>query len=133
MADDPVAVVRGAYEAFGRGDVPAVLAAIDPEVVWVESEATAIPTRGTHRGPDAVAEKVFGAVPANFASFEIVPEDFFRDGDTVIVRGVVRATAKTSGKTMNAPFVHVFTIKGGKVTKLTNHHDTAVWVETLAP
>ncbi len=61
-----------------------------------------------------------------------MPEDFFSDGDTVIVRGRVRAAAKGSGRSMDAPFVHIFTVKDGKLLRLTNHHDTAVWAETLA-
>jgi ketosteroid isomerase-like protein len=32
---------------------------------------------------------------------------------------------------MDAPFVHVFTVANGKITKLTNHHDTALWLQTL--
>jgi hypothetical protein len=31
----------------------------------------------------------------------------------------------------DAPFVHVFTIADGTVLRMTNHHDTAVWLETL--
>jgi len=64
--------------------------------------------------------------------FTIVPGDFLADGQTVIVRGRVRAVAKGSGRSMNAPFVHVFTIADGKILRLTNHHETAVWVETLS-
>ena len=131
MTEDPVAIVRGAYEAFGRGDIPAVLAVMDPDVEWVESEAEAIPTRGTHIGPQAIAENVFGTVPRDWQEFAIVPEDFFADGNTVIVRGRVRAVAKDSGRSMDAPYVHVFTIADGKLRRMTNHHDTAVWAETL--
>jgi uncharacterized protein len=131
MTQNPTAVVRAAYEAFGRGDIPAVLAMMDPGVEWVESDALAIPTRGTHIGPQQVAENVFATVPQFWEEFTIVPEDYFSDGDTVIVRGRVRAVAKNSGQSMNAPFVHVFTVADGKVARLTNHHDTAVWLETL--
>jgi uncharacterized protein len=117
--------------AFGRGDIPAVLAMMDPGVEWVESDALAIPTHGTHIGPQQVAENVFATVPQFWAEFTIVPEDFFADGDTVIVRGRVRAVAKESGRSMDAPFAHVFTIADGTVLRMTNHNDTAVWLETL--
>jgi ketosteroid isomerase-like protein len=33
-----VDVIKNAYEAFGRGDVPAVLGAMDPEIEWHEAE-----------------------------------------------------------------------------------------------
>ena len=132
MTEDLAAIVRGAYEAFGHGDIPAVLAVLAPDVEWVESEATGIPTRGTHTGPQQVVENVFAVVPQDWQEFALVPEDFFADGDTVIVRGRVRAVAKASGKSMDAPFVHVFTLAGGKIQRMTNHHDTALWMETLS-
>jgi uncharacterized protein len=104
---------------------------MDPTVEWVESQAKAILTRGTHIGPQQVAENVFGTVPRDWEDFAVIPEDFFADGDTVIVRGRVRAVAKASRRSMDAPFVHVFTVVDGKILRMTNHHDTAVWVETL--
>lgn len=33
-----VEIVKSVYEAFGRGDVPSVLAAIDPRIEWSEAE-----------------------------------------------------------------------------------------------
>lgn len=80
MAEDPVAVVRGAYDGFGRGDIPGVLAVIDPQAQWVESTAEGLPARGTHIGPAAVAANVFAAIPGAWEEFAIVPEDFFSDG-----------------------------------------------------
>lgn len=131
MSTDPVAVVRATYEAFGRGDIPAALAMMAPDVEWVESEAEGVPIRGTYIGPQQVAENVFSNVPRDWQEFILDPEDFFADRDTVIVRGRLRAVAKTTGKSMDAPFVHVFTVAGGKIQRLTNHHDTAIWVQTL--
>jgi uncharacterized protein len=131
MTNVPVAVVRTAYEAFGRGDVPVVLGMLAPDVEWVESEAKGIPARGTHIGPQMVAENVFSTVPQAWQEFALVPEDFFADGDTVIVRGRVRAVAKATGRSMDVPFVHVFTVADGKIQRMTNHHDTAMWVQTL--
>ena len=34
MADQNLATIRGAYEAFGRGDVPAVLSILADDVAW---------------------------------------------------------------------------------------------------
>jgi ketosteroid isomerase-like protein len=131
MAADPVAVVKSAYAAFAAGDIPAVLALIDPDAEWIESDAESLPARGTFVGPDAVARHVFAPVPEHWDSFAIVPEEFFSDGEHVIVRGRVKATARETGTTMDAPYVHVFTVRDGRIVKLTNHHDTALWRDTL--
>ena len=130
MATDGVSVVREAYEAFGRGDIPTVLGLIDPKCVWIES-ASAVPIAGTHIGPEAVAKNVFAAVPANFTTFELVPGRFIASGDLVITTGVLKATAKATGRSMEAPYAHVFTVTNGKITRLENYHDTGLWKETL--
>lgn len=39
MGDQSVDVVRGVYEAFGRGDVPAVLGAMADDIEWHEAES----------------------------------------------------------------------------------------------
>lgn len=35
---DNVSLLKSLYAAFGRGDVPAVLGAMSPEVRWYEAE-----------------------------------------------------------------------------------------------
>ena len=130
MAGDAVAVVRGAFDSFARGDVVAVLGVLDPDVEWVGSEAAGLPSRVTHIGTDAVAAKVFAMLPIEFESLQAVPEDYFNDGETVIVRGV-HGVARATGREMRAPFVQLFTVVDGYVTRLTTHHDTAMWVEAL--
>jgi uncharacterized protein len=47
------------YEAFGRGDVPYVLAQMVADVEWIETEAGNIPTHGTFSSPQEVLENVF--------------------------------------------------------------------------
>jgi len=32
-------VIQGVYEAFGKGDLPAVLETFDPQIEWREAEA----------------------------------------------------------------------------------------------
>lgn len=39
-----VNVVKSTYEAFGRGDMQAVLAAMDPKIEWRDGSLSIIPT-----------------------------------------------------------------------------------------
>ena len=48
MSSDDVAVVRGIYGAFGRGDVDAVFAAMEPDIEWDEAEG--MPYGGVYHG-----------------------------------------------------------------------------------
>ena len=49
--------VQAMYDAFARGDLPAVLGGLDAQVEWIEPEGA--PYGGTFRGPDAVLQNVF--------------------------------------------------------------------------
>jgi ketosteroid isomerase-like protein len=126
MSAENVAVVRSVYENFAKRDIPAVLAALDPEIDWIENDQAYLPHRGTHRGPGAVAEKVFGSVVANFDEFAVVPEKFHDAGEVVVVEG--RATGKTKrGGLLDAPATWVWTVRNGKAVRNVNYHDTDAW------
>ena len=94
--------VAGMYEAFGRGDVPYVLAQMAPDVEWIETEARNIPTHGTFASPQEVLENVFAKVPEHFEQFELRPELWIEAGDDVVVTGRVVARTHT-GRKLDAP------------------------------
>jgi uncharacterized protein len=130
MSAENVAFVRGIYEDFGRGDIPAVLGALDPEVEWIESDQECMPQRGTHKGPDAMAEKVLGMIPATFDDFAVVPLAFHDAGDVVVVEGRATGTTKAGGK-LDAPVAWVWTVRDGRAVRTVNYHDTDAWREAL--
>lgn len=35
---DNLSTIRGIYDAFAKGDVPAILAALSPKVSWTDAE-----------------------------------------------------------------------------------------------
>ena len=58
-------LIAGLYEAFGRGDVPAVLSMLDLEVRWHEAEGSPYqPTGEGWVGPDAVVNNLFAKMGA---------------------------------------------------------------------
>ena len=38
MSEENVGLIRGLYEAFGRGDVPAIISKLDKDIEWREAE-----------------------------------------------------------------------------------------------
>ena len=123
--------IAGMDEAFGRGDVPSVLAQLAPELDWIETEAQAIPTRGRFSSPDEVLHGVFAKVGEHFESFALQPELWIEAGDDVVVTGRVVARTK-SGRDLDAPYAHVFSFRGDQVCRNDNFHDTALGVDALA-
>jgi uncharacterized protein len=131
MSAENAALVRGLYESFGRGDIPQVLSAFDPEIEWVESDDPVIPYHGTHRGLDAVANEVFGTVMTYFDEFTVVPLHVYDAGDHIIVEGRAKGTTK-AGRKLDAPHAGVWTVRQGKVVRMVNYHDTNAWRQALS-
>ena len=130
MTAGNVAVVQSVYDNFAKGDIPAVLAMLAPEVEWVESMHSYLPHRGTHRGPSEVADKVFGMVAANFDEFAVVAEQLHDAGDVVVVEG--RAFGKTKhGRVLDAPACWAWTVRDGRIVANHNYHDTDAWRAVL--
>jgi uncharacterized protein len=131
MSAQTVDVVRSVYDNFAKGDIPAVLATLAPSVEWVEGGHAFLPHRGTHRTPQAVADKVFGMAMSTFEEFAVVPERFHDAGDTVVVEGRAVGVTK-AGRRLDAPACWVWTVRGDQATANHNYHDTDAWREALA-
>jgi ketosteroid isomerase-like protein len=104
---------------------------MEPNLEWDEPLAPDYPFRGVHRGPQGVANEVFGRFPTYFLEFEAVPEEFIDAGDRVIVLGEFQGKGKASGKSFRAPFVHIATFRDGKWVRFQNYTDTGTIVATL--
>jgi hypothetical protein len=57
MSRQNVNLVQSLYEAFARGDIPAILGAMDPDIVWDIPQAPDYPLGGIHRGPQGIANE----------------------------------------------------------------------------
>ena len=128
MAEQDVQTVRGSYEAFNRGDIPAVLETYQPDIEWIEPGGGNAPS-GNFTGADRVAQEVFGTVPENFGdSFSVETEDFKDEGDKVVVTGRFKGK-HTSGAELDASFEHILHMKDGKVARFENKPDTEAWAK----
>lgn len=129
MSKESIDFVHQLYNAFGRGDIPAVMEGMDVNIEWIESEAVNYPFNGLHRGPEGVATGVFERIPATYEDFAVKPQDFVEAGDRVIVIGEYTGRGKTTGKVFNSPFVHVMTVQNNKITRFQVYTDTAIMTD----
>ncbi len=123
MADN-LETIRSAYDAFARGDMPAVLAVLAPDVSWTEAEG--FPYGGTYLGPEAVLKGVFMRLGTEWDGYSAVPHEFVAQGDTVVALGQYGGKYKISGRSFSAPFAHVWDFRNGKVARFRQYTDTAV-------
>lgn len=117
--------IRGLYDSFARGDVPAVLGSFDPNIVWWEAENINFADHNPYRGPQAVLEGVFMRLPQEWNNYKINVEEMIDGGDTVAVLGRYAGTHTKTGQPLNAQFVHVWKLRNGKIVKFQQYADTA--------
>lgn len=117
--------VRAFYQAMGRGDIPFVLGLFDSQIEWREADNFIYSDGNPFVGPQAILSGVFGRFAAEWDPFRATPEQIVEAGDTVIGLGRYTGTYKATGAGVNAQFVHVFTLRDGKVVKFQQYTDTA--------
>src|SRR5271156_4869892 len=93
MSEQNVEFVKSTYEAFARGDVPAVLGAFADDVEWFEAEG--MPYGGLYRSGEAVQQNVFGPIAADVEGFAVTPEEYIGSGATVAA--IVRSHGHRQG------------------------------------
>ena len=126
-----VEATRRSYEAFARDDMDGVVADMHPEIEW--HQAQGLPHGGVYRGLDEVRREIFDPLDAEWwEEFSADADEFLDAGDEVVVLGRYRARAKGTGKSLDVPFVHVWTFRDGQATRFRQFLDTAGWVEALS-
>lgn len=115
-------VISSIYRAFSQGNIEAILAVQSSNVVWTIAGKT--PYSGTYRGPEG-ALQFFQRLGAAVEMQEFQPQRFVDGGDTVVVIGRERMTARSTGKPIENRWVHVWSLAGGKVTAFEEHLDSA--------
>lgn len=127
------AVVETLYRAFAAGDGATIGGLLASDLVWIEAESGPYADRNPYNGPGAVFEGVFGRIGAEFDGFAATPATFLTSGDRVVAFGRYSGTNKATGEALDAQFVHVFTVSGGKITHFQQYTDTAQWVDVVTP
>jgi ketosteroid isomerase-like protein len=117
-------VVQQAYAAFGRSDIPSLLKLIADEVDWECVAPKTLPYAGQRRTPGDVAN-FFKALPQADDIHAFEPREFIEAGEHVTVLGWEKTTAVDTQKLFETEWVHVFTVKRGKITRWRGFFNTA--------
>jgi hypothetical protein len=121
---DNTAVIGRIYNALGNGDVPTVVAAMDPAIEWNEAEGFPYSDHNPYIGPDAVVEGVLGRLGSEWDGFTVNVERLLDAGDSVIALGRYTATHGTTGIPLDAQFAHVWDLRDGRAVRFQQYTDT---------
>lgn len=116
--------VRALYAAFAKGDMPAALATMAPDIVWNEAENYPYADRNPYVGPEAILMGVFARIGGDWEGFSATADELIDGGDTVVSLGHYAGKSKATGKAMRAQFAHVFRVKNGKISGFQQYADT---------
>ena len=121
-----VEIVKNLYAAFGGGDIPAVIAAMDPAIEWRQAEGNPYePSGKAWIGPDAIAEKLFKRIGAEWDYFRVIPRTFHDAGAVVVVEIRYEGKYTSTAKTLDAQACHIITVLDGRITAFQQYVDTA--------
>src|ERR1700735_3275365 len=113
------------YQAFGRGDVAAILDAVTDDVDWAaEAASSAAPWYGVRHGKDAVAA-FFAAFGSPMEVEEFTPVSLAANETDVLTVVRFRARSRSTGKAAEMDLHHYFKFRDGKVAYYRGTEDTA--------
>jgi len=124
VSQQNLAVIQSLYQAFAKGDVPAVLGSMAPDMEWREADGFVYADGNPYVGPNAILNGVFMRLATEWDGFAANPEIFHDAGETVIVTGRYTGAFKATGKKINAQFAHVWTLRDAKAARFQQYTDT---------
>lgn len=132
--DEHLATVGKMYEAFGKGDIPALLAHVTDDVRWEQFEDNRAQAAGVlwlqlQVGKAGVAE-FFGLLATfNWRDFRVIA---MMAGDQRVATELEVEFELPGGATLRDQLMHEFVFnEAGKVTRFRHYCDTAKHIEAL--
>jgi ketosteroid isomerase-like protein len=107
------ATIRAGYEAFGKGDIPAVAQLLADDIAWH------IPGRsdlsGDYRGRDEVIAFFTQVAQRSEGSFRLEIHDLLASDEHVVA--IVTEIAHRGDQVLNARTTHVWHVRDGQATE----------------
>jgi hypothetical protein len=118
-----VEIVTKAYADFCRGDIAAVMEALDDSIEWNTPGDGSVVTSGLRHGKAEVQE-FFRSVGEAwlFESFE--PREYVAQGDLVIAMGHYDMRSQATRRRVSSDWVMVWRFRDGKATHFQEYTDT---------
>ena len=123
--------IRG-YEMFKSGNIQGILDTCADDIEWTSTESEYVPFSGTFHGKNGVGE-FFTKLGQSWELQQFEPQNFIAEGDKVAVTGMSRGKAKPTGVEFEDRWVHIFTIRDGKIARFEQYGDSAAAVAAFMP
>ena len=115
--------VKQAYDYFKSGNIEGVLSLMSNDVDWRLPNVENMPHAGTRKGIEQVSE-FFSLLAEVQDAKQFDPNEFIAQGDRVVALGHYIWSVKANNREYESDFVHVFTVRDGKITGFDEYFDT---------
>ncbi|MCP9206352.1 nuclear transport factor 2 family protein [Streptomyces cucumeris] len=130
MASVNIEAIRRSYAGFRDRDVEGILSAMHPDVEWVHPAGMAAHgLGGTKHGHSGIKE-FLAHVPTVLGGMRLEPREFIEQGDRVVVFGT-REVTSLRGTTATLDFVHSWTMRDGRATRMEDIFDTVAFQQLM--
>jgi ketosteroid isomerase-like protein len=124
-ADVNIKTIQSVYEAFGRGDVAAILDNVTDDVDWaVEAASTGAPWYGARKGKAGVTS-FFEGFGSTMEVEEFAPYAFGASEDEVFTVVRLRTKSRSTGRASAMNLHHYFKFRDGLISSFRGSEDTA--------
>jgi ketosteroid isomerase-like protein len=117
-------IVREVYDRFKDGDYSGLLNLCSAEIDWSVPEVENSPYTGPWHGIKSVRE-YFSLMSEAEEITDFEPREFVAQGEKVIVTGRLTSTVRKTGRHFSTEWVHIFTVRNGKIKSFHEFYDTA--------
>ena len=130
-AEDNVKTTKAVYEAFGRGDLPAILDTLTDDVDWASSvSSTEVPWWGVRHGKDEVTD-FFVKLATATDTTEFTVLEVIGEGDIVLAVVQYGVTSKETGRQASMQLQHQWKFRDGKIAYYRGSEDSLLTLRTM--
>ena len=124
--------VQHMYEAYLRGDIPAILSTLHKDVIWEYMGAPDVPFAGIYHGPDDVGE-FFKKMKEHVEPVDFGAEHILENDHIVIATGHVSAKGRQTGRSFSSLWAMIWEFNDdGQVVHFRNCIDTLAFARGLS-
>ena len=117
-------LIQTAYDNFNSGNIEGLLAILSGDVDWNVPDIENVPFAGRHNGREQVGQ-FFARMGDEQEAVELEPKEYIAHGDKVVVLGHYSWRVKSTGRSFEGDWAHVFTVRDGEVVRFQEYTDTA--------
>ena len=124
-------LARRGYDMFMKGDIEGVIGLCADDIAWISPKTEPISFSGHFHGKPEVG-RFFQLMSKTIDYERFEPQTFLAAGDKVAVSGISRGRVLENGATFDDAWVHIFTMKNGKIARFEQYNNSAVVASALS-